>query len=1253
MPLPYPHRATFLASTLVVPLEQAGATAFVSRLVSIAVFDQFLRHPIVTLGDDDERIADTDGRLLDANHPQIEDSIDWLFRVARRHEVLWFEISVDRNRAQPALLRARLPTGQTEEWPSSTDLPLSRQIDHCLAQWLGARRLPAVPALPEFTTDDLYAAADRLKKANAMLSLRTDVKELPAMLFAPLPKLAVPYLRVLAEVVGALARTVDPKILAIDPSHPVARRNTYVTGLASGAADRRSILPLLAEAPMYGKPHLSIWGEPFAADRPLENMGVRHQGIASSLMPANPYACHNYSLQLAEVGRTEESYRWADRATVASPEFGAAHLDCVRRLRQVGRPGQAFAEAQYRCREILDRAAAGKLSANDWQAPHHAALLIAFVHLDIGRLAEAIELADDAMARVPADPATQGAFAWAQKRISHWKTDAGLLARAYAWEGYHRGDPGRAIAGLARGRITDDEDAMMMIESLGAIGRPDEAAIAVAHASGLDGQGVLGDGRARLAAARAMLVAGQLDEAIDHIQIVQLRRGQSRFEAEINRLLRLAALWPADAWERVIERRLDRGAKKLAQLAARDLADFVPGMDRPIVRRALGEPRPISLEPSWVSDLIAALPASRGSAAVILSRLARPDDDSLASADRLAAGWSSAIVPPAKDRDAHAAGAVLALGVALVQYVAEASVPPTPISGAYRHIATEALHLVRRARYQIEPIAIRALLQLVERLAAAPEWLLDTWLVRVERAFDLEAEHGAYLDGFLAGLPSVARLLRGDERTGWETRMAHDLAVDRSQYEPAARLFERCARAVEAGGIPLAWSVAAARTAPAQAQLDVHWIAALANPTGVAAPWLSVAVGLLSTGKRDDGFAAACRGMTAATAKDRPAALADLATAWRAAGMATPLDGDLAFDAGTRAADAGQLADAAQHLQWAVACEPGNPKRVQSLAVVLGKLGRAEDAVRVLAANERDSAARLVGRVLVDAGRFDAAVPVLAYASRRFRTGEDWALLALTAAKAQNDAVAARAGRRALALGWNEPDVLCAVATALYRSGEFVECEQVAQRLIALKGATRDVRAVALHAMARALAGQGRHVDAHPYAKDAQKLVDGADVGDAAADLAAELAQTMDAIVAQETPPVRPSPELSMERRAYDALEAGRVEEIVAAVTSPSWGITCAALAASELRGDDEGGIPVAPRALEAAQVVLARTEGAHEAEAVLARIRALEIRDNAYIQIDPPPPMGTRYTADEFERLYAEREKRPRRPSALQSFAR
>lgn len=1245
MPLPYPHRATFLASTLVVPLDQAPAQPYIARLLSLMVFDHFLRHPVVTLGDEDERFGDDQGRLLDANHPQIEDTIDWLFRVARRHEVLWFELSIDRTRPQATLLRSRVPSGSIDEWTSSPDLPMSQQIAQCLSQWLVARRLPPVAALPAFTTDDAREAGGRLAKAAAMLSLRKDVAQLPPQLLSPLPRLAVPYLRVLAEVAGGAGRTLDPEILKIDPTHPVARRNAYVTRLMRGEADRRDILPLVTEAPMYGKPHLSIWGEPFAADRPLENMGVRHQGIAASLMPGNPYACHNYSLQLAETGRREESYRWADRATVAAPDFGAAHLDCVRRLRQVGRPGQAFAEAQYRCREILDRAASGKLPANDWQAPHHAALLIAFAHLDVGRIAEAIELADEALTQLPNDPATKEAFGWATKRISHWKTDAGLLARAYAWEGYHRGDPGRAIVGLSRGRITDDEDAMIMIDALLAVGREDEAEIAYFHCAGLDGNGQLGDGKARLSAARALILAGKLDDALDQIQIAQLRRSQSRLEADINRTLRLAATRPGAEWERVVDRRLDRGAKTLARMAARDLADFVPGLDTPVIRRALGDRTPIALDPRWMKELIAALPAAQPSAGAILARLARPDDDSLAAADQLAQEWWSALVPPAKDRDAHAAGAVLTLGFALAQYLAEASVAPTPICGAYRHIATEALHLVRRSRYQIEPTSIRALLVLIEKLSKAPDWLFDTWLLRIERALDLEAEHGGYLESMTQGLPNVQRYLRGDERTGWELRMAHDLASDPSQYEPAAMLFERAVRAVEAGGAALAWSVAAQNAPHPQAHLDVHWIAALANPTGVCAPWLSLARGLFSISKPKDAFTAACRALTGATARERAPALADLGPIWKLAHVSTPLEGDAAFELGLAAASEDRLDVAVQHLRWAAACEPGNAKRAQSLAVALARLGQGLEAIRVLGAHERNDAPRLVGRVLVDNGRFAEATTILRYASRRFRAADDFGLLCTTAARAGNDDVAAVAGKRAVMLGATDPEILMALATALYHVGDFVECEKIAQQLIT--GRTdRGIRIVGLHAMARALAGQGRHVDAHPYAKEAARLGPNGE-------LAAELIETMDRIVAQQEPPVRPSAERSMERTAFADLEAARFDQLTAAITSPSWGVTRAALAACEFRTDDESGIPVAPRALDAAITVLDRTRGAVHPEAALARIRALRIRDNAFIQIDTPPPLGLRYSPQDFERAYLERDKRPHRPSAILSYAR
>lgn len=1244
-PLAYPHRATFLASTLTVPIEQDALVPYIARLISVIVFDHLVRHPVVTLGDhDDERLTDDAGRLLDAQHPQVEDSIDWFLRVSRRHEVLWFELSLDRARPSAPVLRSRRPHGPIDSWESSPELALSQQLGQCLAQWLAARRLPLVEPLPAFTLDDVRGVADRLVRADELLVQGRDLGIVPKSLTQAPPRLPVPFLRVLAELSRDDARTLDPIILSLDPSHPVARRNRYVAGVVDAGLDRRAILPLIAEAPMYARPHLSVWGEAFAADRPLENVGVRHQGIAASLMPANPYACHNYSLQLAAVDRREESYRWADRATVAAPRFGAAHLDCVRRLRQVGRPGQAFAEAQYRCREILDRAAAGKLSASDWQAPHHAALLIALVHLDIGRLAEAIELAEDVMAQVPSDPASQEAFAWAGKRIALWRSDPALLARSYAWEGHHRAEVGRVLAGLTRSRMTDDDDAMMLIDALCTVGREEEAATAYWQCAGIDGAGILGDGKARLAAARALILTGDLDEALDQIQIVQLRRSQSRLEAEINRLLRLAATRPASDWERVVEVRLERGATTLARMAARDLGDFVPGLDTPVIARALGERRRLAIDPLWIAELIGAVPAAQATSSAIIERLAPPRHATLAAADALAQDWWTVLVPSARDRDAHAACAVLALGLSLAHYLVAASGPPSPVAGAYRHIATEALHLVRRSRYQIDGAAIQALLRMIDWLGDAPEWLLDTWVLRIERALDLEAEHGAYLDGMIAGMPNVQRLLRGDERIGWELRLAHDLASDPSQYEPAAMLFARSARAVEAGDTLRAWSAAAGGTPPAE-QVDVQWSAALSNPTGAADPWLRLALALLATGRRDDGFAAACRGVAATASDDRARALAALAPAWRAAGIAVPLDGTAAFDLGIAAASEDRLDTAVQHLAWAAALEPASPRRVQSLAVALGRAGRAHEAIRVLSRLERADAPRLIGRVLADCRRDAEAVQILRYAARRFCTAEDWALLATAAHRADNDPVAVSAGQRAIALGSKDPTLMTTLATSLYRMGEFVECERLAQQLI-VDGDDRAAKVAGLHAMARALAGQGRHVDAHRYAKAASELAPDGQLG-------ADLAETMERIVAQEAPPVRPSVELSLERQACDELEAGKFESLVSAVSSPSWGIARVALAACEVRRDDESGIPVSPRALEAALVILERSAGATQPEAVLARIRALRIRDNAFIQIDPPPPLGARYTPEEFERAHADRERRPHRASTPATIAR
>src|SRR5262249_51178905 len=124
---------------------------------------------------------------------------------------------------------------------------------------------------------------------------------------------------------------------------------------------------------------------------------------------------------------------------------------------------------------------------------------------------------------------------------------------------------------------------------------------------------------------------------------------------------------------------------------------------------------------------------------------------------------------------------------------------------------------------------------------------------------------------------------------------------------------------------------------------------------------------------------------------------------------------------------------------------------------------------------------------------------------------EDFALLATIASRVDNDAVAVEAARRAIAIGSTDLEVLMVLATGFYRFGDFVECERIAQQLISLKGTARDVRIVGLHAMVRALASQNHHVDAHPYAKEADRL-------DPNSDLAQDLIETMDRIIAQQMP---------------------------------------------------------------------------------------------------------------------------------------
>jgi tetratricopeptide (TPR) repeat protein len=1235
MPQPFPHRVSVLATTLVAASPDSSGL-MPAKLIGAVVFDLLVRHPVVSMSDfDDDRLADDDGRLLDARHPDAEELVDWQFRVNRRADVLWLEIGTDRD--IPTRLFARRPVGPIETWTAGDHRAgLSAQLGDVIGQWLAARRLPQVGAPPSFTRAELAATAAELDRLLA-------VADASVPDHAPPPRgLAVAFYRVLGELLPH-AGPMWQRVLALEPDHVVARRSAYLASLRAEGADRRAILAVAEAAPMYGKPHMSIWGDAFATDRPVEGMGLHHQGIAATLLPNNPYACHNYSLQLAEKGRREESYRWADRATVSAPAFASAHLDCVRRLRRCGRPGQAFSEAQYRCHEILEHHRKGTLAAHERSLQHHAELLLAFAHLDIGRIDEAIALAESALSTVP--PELDAEFGWARARLDQWRRDPQLLANAYAWDGHHAADPGRVIKGLSLGRVGDEDDVAMLLDALIALGREELAVVAFHHYAGVEGGMALGDGKARLAAARALLLCGDASTALEQIQIVQLRRPQARLEADVNRVLRLACCRGAPEWDAVIRKRITAGAERLARMAARDLADFVPGVSRPVIQAALGEQSPFFLDDAAIQIAVDGVPEAARWSTAIVERLRPPPDDTLESADRLAQEWWSVLVPPAKDRDGHAASAMLAFGVALARYLELTTQHPTPIAGAYRHIATEALHLVRRSRYQIADRAIRGVLALLERCRDADDWVRDTWLLRLERALDLDHEQGSHLAALTQGLPSVSTLLRGDERIGWELRFAFDLGADPSQREPASFMFERALRATEGGAVAAAWSRVLASSGGSGsavaggrgdddtgASVDALWLTALAAQHWE--PWTNLATALFRIGRRDDGFDAACRALARATGVERGHAIDRLRPVWPATGLDVPVAPAAAFMAGMRDLAAPATLDrAVRCLRWSAVADPTNLDAVRALAGALARAGRIHECVRVLASVDRADPARPAGNLLLDAGRFADAVLAYRYAALRFATSADWRLLAVAAWHADDNEVAVLAYQRSMAAGGAiDAETLNGYVTSLNAIGRWKEAEAVADRLIDVAEKDPLYRAAGLHALAVALAGQGKFAEAAKYAREAVAL-------NPAAQHTEEMAETLRCIEARQGPPVERGPESGVERTAYDALAAGdpHTPENLARDAN-SWGLARAAIAAAELRRGDEVSLSVPGRVLEAAVRMLDRTPGVLAPDAILCRIRALRIRENAFIQIDPAPPPGQRMTPDELEERHAER---------------
>ncbi|HMG20815.1 MAG TPA: hypothetical protein VK607_05840, partial [Kofleriaceae bacterium] len=110
----------------------------------------------------------------------------------------------------------------------------------------------------------------------------------------------------------------------------------------------------------------------------------------------------------------------------------------------------------------------------------------------------------------------------------------------------------------------------------------------------------------------------------------------------------------------------------------------------------------------------------------------------------------------------------------------------------------------------------------------------------------------------------------------------------------------------------------------------------------------------------------------------------------------------------------------------------------------------------------------------------------------------------------------------------------------------------------------------------------------------------------------------------------------------FAMIEAGELAAAAALIGDPSWRVRRAALtddrnraavSAARFRSSADHHVAVAPRALAAAEAMLADTAGLAEHDARNARDLALEIREQAYFARDPAAQLGDRMTRDAFHR--------------------
>jgi len=120
--------------------------------------------------------------------------------------------------------------------------------------------------------------------------------------------------------------------------------------------------------------------------------------------------------------------------------------------------------------------------------------------------------------------------------------------------------------------------------------------------------------------------------------------------------------------------------------------------------------------------------------------------------------------------------------------------------------------------------------------------------------------------------------------------------------------------------------------------------------------------------------------------------------------------------------------------------------------------------------------------------------------------------------------------------------------------------------------------------------------------------------------------------------PRLPAKQTSVREPIFGLLESGDFAAAAALIDDSSWRVRRVALGAVRFRTASENDVDVTPRARATASAILADTAGSLDREAVLSRMLALEIREQAYFARDPVPRLGDRMTREAFYREFRAR---------------